>query len=85
MHDPAAKRALLQIRLLLVVYRAERERARRRGGNPDHVSRVRARCLEILDEVHARLNGPASSNSEVLAELAAARDEIALQTEPQAR
>jgi hypothetical protein len=77
MDDRARRRVTLQIRLLLVVHRAERQRAQRPGGDPDVERRVRTRCLEILDDLDLRLSGDAASDPGVFAELAAARDEIA--------
>jgi hypothetical protein len=75
--DRAARRARLQIRVLLLVYRAERARARRPGGNSELEHTVRRRSLEILDNVRASLNGAAPWHPEVIAELASARAEIA--------
>ena len=79
MDDRALSRARLQIRLLLVMYRAERRRARRPGGNPHLENRVRTRSLEILEDVQARLSPAAAPNPELDAEISAARDEIASQ------
>ena len=77
MNDRTMRRARLQIDLVLVVYRAERDRARRRGGNPEVEHRIRARSLEILDGLRTRIAGDPASDPDVLAELAAARDAVA--------
>jgi hypothetical protein len=55
------------------VYRAERERANRRGTK---LEPIRARSLEILDRVEAELDGKARWHMEVRQELAAAREEL---------
>jgi hypothetical protein len=70
--DPAS-RTRLQIRAVLVVYRAERERAERRGAD---LAPIRARSIEILDRVEAELDGKARWHSEARDQLAAAREEI---------
>jgi hypothetical protein len=70
--DPAS-RLRLQIRAVLVVYRAERERANRRGTD---LEPIRARSLEILDRVGAELDGKAPWHTEVRDQLAAAREEV---------
>lgn len=71
--DPAA-RTRLQIRAVIVVYRAERARAQRFGTDLDP---VRTRSLEILDDVRATLDGEARWHGEVRDQLAAAREEVA--------
>ena len=70
--DPAS-RPRLQIRAVLVVYRAERERATRRGTD---LEPIRARSLQILDRVGAELDGKARWHTEVREQLAAAREEV---------
>jgi hypothetical protein len=70
--DPAS-RTRLQIRAVLVVYRAERERADRRGTD---LKPIRARSIEILDRVEAELDGKARWHTEVRQELTAARQEV---------
>jgi hypothetical protein len=70
-------RARLQIRAVLVVYRRERAR---RTDSPDAVtdfSLLRGRCLQLLDDARATLNGKAPWHADVLAELEGARAEVA--------
>jgi hypothetical protein len=71
--DPAA-RARLQIRAVLVVYRAERARALRLGTD---LAPLRVRSLEILDDVRAQLDGKARWHGAVQDQLAKAREEVA--------
>lgn len=76
----------MQIRVVLVVFRAEM--ARLDSVDPMRASfdagrLLRMRSIELLDTARARLNGKGLSHPELLAELASAREEVAgeLQTE----
>lgn len=75
-----ARRAELQIRVVVSVYRAEAVRAREAGrrtddANAQHAA-LRERCLAILDSVEVTLDGNEPWHSEMRTTLAAARAEL---------
>ncbi len=75
-----AARVRLQIRVVRVVYRAEKEWietiAASREARQEELDGLRARSVEILDLVRAGLDGSAAWHPELLEELAHVRMEV---------
>src|SRR5437763_16931452 len=77
-------RTRLQVRFVLVGYRAEVARLNRAGLSDEERKRrvdgVRARSMQILDGAGRKLGGGAAWHPEVLEEIAQARGEMAVRT-----
>jgi len=73
----SADRVRLQIRAVLVVYRAEVANIHRSGASPRVLQAeqddLRARSLRRLDETRAQLDGSAAWHAELVAEIDRAR------------
>ena len=74
-----AARARLQIRAVMVVFRAEMAHPRTDVADESRQrfkAQLRRRSLELLDNARAKLDGQAPWHPEVLAELLTARAEV---------
>jgi hypothetical protein len=74
----SADRVRLQVRAVLVVYRAEVARIRQFSASSNvlraELDDLRARSLQRLDETRARLDGSAAWHAELVGEIDRARD-----------
>jgi hypothetical protein len=64
---------------VLLTYRVERPRMTRRDPTGEELLALKKRCLELLDDLRSSLDGAAAWHLDVLAEIAAARAEVALE------
>jgi hypothetical protein len=75
-----ARRMNRQIRVVLIVFRAEKRRLQpliqSGDARPDRLDDLRARSLEILDAERAKLDGKAAWHPRLLRRLTEARAEI---------
>jgi hypothetical protein len=68
-------RFLMQVRLVLVVYRAESRRAQS-SGNSDHMDAVTDRSFALLARAESDLDGELTSHPELVEALRSARVEL---------
>ena len=64
---------------MLLTYRVERPRMTRRDPTGEELLVLKKRCLELLDDLRSSLDGGAPWHSDVLAEITAARAQVALE------